>query len=54
MDDKEKSVEIFNAINSRLNEALKKVEDGLWNPAYEFAFQIGIQLDIEEALRKIK
>ncbi len=45
---------IYKDIVDRLQELAVKAEEGNLNDAYFLAFQIGLQADIEDSLKKLK
>ena len=51
--DREISI-IVSSIEPRINECMKKFEDGLYNEATMFAFWLGMEIDLKSALDKIE
>ena len=45
---------IYKDLSHRLDELIKRTNEGSLNPAYFVAFQIGLQGDIENSLKKLK
>lgn len=45
---------IYNDISNSLKELVDRTEAENLNPAYILAFQIGLQSDIEDSLKKVK
>ena len=45
---------IYNDIADRLQELVKQSVERKLNPAYVFAFEVGLRADIEDSLKKCK